>query len=752
MQSAAPARPDSRVAADDWFSRGRLLLLLGGFVIVAFPTVVIGTHSFFYRDMVQFGYPLAHFHREAFWRGEMPFWNSYNNCGLPFLAQWNTLVLYPGSLIYLLLPLPWSMNLFVLVHLFVAASGMYTLARQWTGSPFGACVAALVFSWNGFTLHSLMWPNNIAAFGWMSWLVWSLDRAVREGTGRNIVVAAVFGCLQMLAGAPEIILLTWITAGVLALREAALERHWRQVFRSLGSAWLLTIVMSSAQLLPFLELLRASQRDAGFAGTQWPMPLWGWANFFVPLFGQTPSLNNVYSQDDQQWTSSYYLGVATLLLAALAIVQRPARSFWLLGLAAAGVLMALGEPGGVYKAVNTLVPALGFIRFPIKYVVLTLFAVPILAAAGIAAWQNRAKRSATMPVGLALGIIAIVLGVMAWSRFSPVGGADPKTVLWSGASRLLFLGAAVVCLLMLHRVGTSGIVLRVALLMLLGADTFTHAPRQNPVVPNLGYEPMSVGINPKPVLGESRAMISPSMQRLLENIANEDPYQLVRGYRRMLLSNCNLLDDVPKVNGFYALYIRHAHDVLRRLYSSPADVSRLPLLDFLGVSQLSAPQELFAWVHRETAMPLVSAGQRPSFADGTNALEALFSSAFAPRTQIVLPTEARHLVSHSNACEVLKFTVEPQSVEARVRASGPALVVIAQAHFSGWQATLNGKPVPVIRANHAFQAVPIPGGEHILKLRYRDRLFLPGAVLSLVGIAICACLWGRPSSEMMRQN
>ena len=56
--------------------------------------------------------------RESFWRGEMPLWNPYNNCGLPFLAQWNTLALYPGSLFYLLLPLSWALGVFCLLHLF----------------------------------------------------------------------------------------------------------------------------------------------------------------------------------------------------------------------------------------------------------------------------------------------------------------------------------------------------------------------------------------------------------------------------------------------------------------------------------------------------------------------------------------------------------------------------------------------------------------------------------------------------------
>ena len=94
-------------------------ILLAALVVVSFPAVLLGLKSFVYRDFGLFGYPLAHHLRQSLWQGELPLWNPYNNCGLPFLAQWNTMCLYPLSLIYVVLPLPWSVNLFCLVHLFL---------------------------------------------------------------------------------------------------------------------------------------------------------------------------------------------------------------------------------------------------------------------------------------------------------------------------------------------------------------------------------------------------------------------------------------------------------------------------------------------------------------------------------------------------------------------------------------------------------------------------------------------------------
>src|SRR6266513_2038948 len=117
----ARAREDVRPAA--WLNPKRFSMMLGLFILALFPGVIFGTQTFFFRDYGIFGYPLASYHRECFWRGELPLWNP--------------LTLYPLSLIYLLLPLPWSLSFFCLAHLFLAGLGMYFLALTWTKSVRG---------------------------------------------------------------------------------------------------------------------------------------------------------------------------------------------------------------------------------------------------------------------------------------------------------------------------------------------------------------------------------------------------------------------------------------------------------------------------------------------------------------------------------------------------------------------------------------------------------------------------------------
>src|SRR6266571_7229249 len=394
----ANSRTDERPApgngslSDQWSTTGRFAMLLAICIFAAYPEVLLGLETFYYRDFGFFSYPLAHYHRESFWQGEIPLWNPLSNCGLPFLAQWNTLVLYPGSLFYLLFPLSWSLAVFCLLHQFLAGMGMFCLASRWTGNRLAASVAGVAYAFNGLTLNCLMWPNNIAALGWMPWAVLQVERAWNEG-GRQTILATAFAVMQMLSGAPEIILLTWAVLTTMLGAQSACSRSRRVLFlkRFLGVVLLLT-GLAAAQLLPFFDLLTHSQRDTGFGRSAWSLPGTGWANFLVPLFHcfSSPANQGVFFQYDQWWTSSYYVGVGPLVLALVAVWRlREHRVWFLASLLAISAVLALGDNGYLYKWVRQAVPPFGLLRYPIKFVVVAIFSLPLLAAFAVARMPAR---------------------------------------------------------------------------------------------------------------------------------------------------------------------------------------------------------------------------------------------------------------------------------------------------------------------------------------------------------------------------
>jgi hypothetical protein len=742
-------QPGSDNFAEKLFTPVRFGILLALLVFATFPQVVLGLETFVARDFGFFAYPLAHFQRDCFWRGELPFWNPYNQCGVPFLAQWNTMPLYPPALIYLTLPLAWSLSFFCLLHLWFAGLGMFFLARKWTGNNFAAAFAGVAFVFNGFTLNLLMWPSHIATFAWMPWVALAVELAWRDG-GRKIILAAFAGALQMLAGGPETIFLTWLLLLALWIQQLVTNPLARKNFWRFPLLILLVIALSAAQLLPFLDLVAHAQRETGYTDLRWSMPAFGLANFLVPLaFGSTHT-EGIFFQRGQYWTSSYYLGLGTLWLALLAFwagrdsVESKSK-IRLLGVAAIlALIFALGENTFIYPALRKIIPQLSFITYPIKYVSLVAFIAPLLAAFALARLQNlRGEQNINFQkrmlfFGTILLTLIVVILFFAW-RF-PFQSDNVHATLLNGLSRATFLILTGVLLLVLTRETATGARRFAPLILILVAwlDVFTHEPTQNPTVPPSAFElnlaRTKLAMNPPPELGASRAMVSPKAFMDFINFALNDPKNNFLAKRLGFCADCNLLDGAPKTDGFFSLTPRESDGLISLLYGATnADFPRLD--DFMGVSQITAPDEFFHWQARTNFLPLVTAGQKPIFLDEAKTLQALAQNDFDGGKMVFLPSEAKLFVTVSNqtSAKIINSKFGNQTVNIEVEAQEPSLVVVAQTYYHNWRVDVDEQPVQLLRANYAFQAFQVPAGKHKIHLTYGDRAFEIGAAISSIG-------------------
>jgi hypothetical protein len=733
--------------ADAWLTPGRFALVLAALIFATFPGVVLGSATFIIRDFGLFSYPVAYFHRQSLWRGELPLWNPLNNCGVPFLAQWNTITLYPLSLLYLLLPLDWSLSLFCLLHLFWGGLGMYFLAHRWTHHRLAAGLAGVIFTFNGLSLNFLMWPSHAATFSWLPWVVWLTERAWREG-GKCLVWAALAGAMQMLAGGPETILFTWLILLVLVCGDWFQRNGPRGlvVLRFLGIVILVTL-LCAVQLLPFLELVACSQRDSGYkiAAEEWAMPLWGWANFLVPLFRTTPTAQGLCLQNGQYWTSSYYAGIGTVLLVVMALRWARHWRVWVLaGLLVLALVLALGSNTFLYQAFRSSFPGVGLVRYPVKFVILILTLMPLLAAFGFAGLAARARPLGRFELGCALAILGLIVAIVAldWHAATP---KDAGHAAWqSGLSRAGFLLLIFLCAAAFFRLrGRRQFFCGSLLVVLFWLDFVTHVPTQNPTVQPSVYAPgwasAHLSWNPPPKLGESRAMISLAAQQTLRNYMLPDVQENYLLNRLAFFADCNLLEGVPQVFGFFSLTPREVHRATMLPYVDPNH--EFPaLLDFMAVSQTTAPGTTFEWVRRPTAMPFVSAGQQPLFADDETAFAAFSETNTDFRQVVYLPVEARGAISATRqpAARASLGEVANQKVIIRTEATASSLVVLSQTYYPAWRAYLDGKPVRIWRANYAFDAVEVPAGAHQVELRYEDRMLLMGAIVSALGVLACA--------------
>jgi uncharacterized membrane protein YfhO len=73
---------------------------------------------------------------------------------------------------------------------------------------------------------------------------------------------------------------------------------------------------------------------------------------------------------------------------------------------------------------------------------------------------------------------------------------------------------------------------------------------------------------------------------------------------------------------------------------------------------------------------------------------------------------------------------ETNSVSAVVDAARPGLFVVSQSWSPGWTASVDGHAAPVVRADALVLGVPIPAGEHRLRLEYHTPGLRAGGVIS----------------------
>lgn len=710
----------AQLKAETWLQPGRFALFLATLVLIQFPQIIFGSESFFFRDYGFFGYPLAAYHRDSFWSAEIPLWNPYNNAGVPFLAQWNTMVFYPVSLIYLLLPMPWSLNIFCLFHQFLAGLGMYFLARRSANSNLAGAIAGLAFAFSGLLLSSLKWPNNIAAFGLMPWVV------LLAWQQRSIALAALVGGAQMLAGAPEVIFLTWVIAGVMTAGEALAQKKFTPLFR-LAAIVFLVAGLAAAQLLPFLDLLSQSQRSASFSASTWAMPITGWANFFIPIFRTFTSYHGVPAQLDQYWTSTYYVPLAALALAALAL-SRGWRPRLLAALALFGALMALGDPGYIYKIFRKTFPFLGFMRFPIKFVVLPVFLIPWIGSWGLAV--AREKKNSLTTVAFLCALICAGLTFVP----SPFERSQPRYYIEQSAElRILFLTIFAIGVLAKEkwRLPATG-----ALLLAVWSDGRFHSPQQNPTAPSRIYDSSFRSITNAPTLGLGRAMLDTKANARLDYLVHLTPVADLTSSRLSLYCNANLIDRIPKVDGFYSLYLRESAQFIDLMYERTNQA--YPSLEkLLAVSHRDFPAKPAEWVQSSEKQPWVTAGQRPVFASVGDTVREILNPNFDPNRVVYLPlTNQLHSKAGPAVVAITNLIWKPHHISFEANADGPARVVLSQSFHRNWRAKVGEAPVPIDRANHGFQSLEIPSGASRIELTYVDRKSQMGVVISICSLLI----------------
>jgi hypothetical protein len=202
-----------------------VFVCFGSLFFFCYSPALFQDRQFGYRDAGHYYYPLHQRVQEEWNQGRWPLWEPEENAGAPLLGNPTAAVLYPGKLVFAVLPYPWAARTYIVIHTAIAFITMLVLLRSWGISWAGSGLGTLSYT---FGAPVLFQSSNVIFMVGAAWLplgIHAVDRWVRLGRRWAIWELAAVLALQVLGGDPQAAYLLGIAGAGYALGLAWTRAH-----------------------------------------------------------------------------------------------------------------------------------------------------------------------------------------------------------------------------------------------------------------------------------------------------------------------------------------------------------------------------------------------------------------------------------------------------------------------------------------------------------------------------------------------
>ncbi len=499
-----------------------------------------------------------------------------------------------------------------------------------------------------------------------------------------------------------------------------------------------------------------------------------------------------------------YMGILVLLLAVFALIARRQRPTLFWGITAGvALLISYGKHFAVlYRLLYDFLPFFNRFRVPVMILILVQVSVAILAGFGLQrliafvravrqpARTERLVRNLWIAVAAVAGI-AILLSVARGPFFQLMQGLypdryPPSTQLMLDRQRFDMLlrdwwlvslwvagGLTLLALALRNRVRDT--VFAAMVLVFTLADLWAVDFELNKPEPRSRLDQYLAADHTARFLSADTTLfrVLPAGRLFSENKLAAQGIQSVGGYHaakpRVIQ---DILDATQLDRSFVAKYydevqrngrrqlapkpIEQVDARLRKVHQNWLDflnvkyvISLAPIpeaaLKRLGSAQYlyhSQPIQVLIYENLQALPRAFTVGSYRLAADARQALVYLTSEQFDPRREVILYQKPEMEPAPDSSAAATVTHYELQRVEVKVACAQPQLLVLSDTYIpSQWLAEIDGRPTPILQANHGFRAVSVPPGQHTIVFRFHSRAFTLGLWISLASLIIIgACI------------
>jgi hypothetical protein len=720
--------------------------------------------------------------------GHVPLWDPHVMGGLPFAADPQSGWMYlPVMALFTSLPCGVAFRSFVVLQPILGGLGLYWFLRAERVSRPAATTGGLVLALVVAKSATVLALPFAASLAWTAVLLAAAARLLRVSTWPSrlawiVLTALVWG---QLAAA----LLTYgVALGTGALVAYGLSRlvgdvraGRRKSSQAVAMALLLAAglpLFNLAYLAPRLAYLPHTSLGQGYAALRVQTlrlsgGRWSGKTIDPPMRARWPL--------DLAISPGPAVGGAALALSFAGWFVRPRRGMTA-AFTAFGILAYLLTLRPVSSALGTLLRSrLGdlFRHDPSKFGFGVLLALAVLAGLGLQAWLEapsaRTRALMVAPAALVWGVVPPIMGARSPVPLLPVLGAlaGAAALVLSARARAF---AAAVPLLLCAELVTNGFVNQQT------AVARWRDPLHRPgdlelLAPVRGLDfNVAQYLHPRSV---ARALQERSDHERYLSLDRAD--YAITGYHAhykpgfwgLMATQRSLLFGLEEAQGYNSVQeprywtFARAVDVKPMKYNAADFVDPKPVLfDLLRVG----------WVVKRWTEPPPARGASPVARGGSWVLYRLphvppQASVVTRWTVVASPSAALADVVRPgfDAARVAVLERPPplrpssggtgvatyvplgeDMAQVKVRSSTPAIVVLRNTFDPGWQATVDGRPAPVLATDCLVQGVPVPAGRHTITLVYQDPSVWRG--LAGTAAALVAALATVTALELFRRR